>query len=289
MPDVLTPTITPTVMQNKANAIVLSNKQKVIKSDRKFRDEETKCTHCGSSHYTKNGSFQGVQRYKCKDCGRAFSDKVRKFTFSDKEKCLELYLNNMGIRKCAAIIGCSPSLIIAWIREFAGNLRRRQKANNGKLSKEDIEETLKEMANPYTHIIEMDEIYAQVGNKNNWIAVWVSFSRTAGKVMAFSVGPSIKNTFYLYYKTAESVGEIATIYTDGNYCYADCFFNVGVREKHVVAEAKSQTYRIEGVNSSIRDNLARFNRKSKRYSKKVDMLEDTLLLFFYYKRYKCSA
>jgi len=289
MPDVLTPTVTPTTMRNKANAIVLSHKQENEELSKRFHEHQVQCTHCGSSHHTKNGSFQGVQRYKCKDCGRAFSDKVRKFNYSDKEKCLELYLNNTGIRKCAAVIGCSPSLIIAWIREFAGNLRRRQKANKGKLSQEDVEQTLKEMETLGPHIIEMDEIYAQLGNKNNWMTVWVSFSRTIGKVVAFSVGHSIKNTFDLYYKTVDAVGEIATIYTDGNYCYDDCFYNVGVRDKHIVAKGKSQTYRIEGVNSSIRDNLARFNRKSKRYSRKLDMLEDTLLLFFYYKRYKCSA
>ena len=42
---------------------------------------------------------------------------------------------------------------------------------------------------------------------------------------------------------------------------------------------------IEAVNSSIRDNLARFNRKSKRFSKSYEMLEHTLLLFLHYKQY----
>jgi hypothetical protein len=43
---------------------------------------------------------------------------------------------------------------------------------------------------------------------------------------------------------------------------------------------KAQTHLIESSNSSIRDNLARFNRKSKRYSKSLDMLVITLELFF---------
>jgi IS1 family transposase len=42
---------------------------------------------------------------------------------------------------------------------------------------------------------------------------------------------------------------------------------------------------IEATNSSIRDNLARFNRKSKRYSKTFEMLDNTLLLYTYYKKF----
>ena len=52
-----------------------------------------------SINYKKNGKYKGSQRYICKDCSRSFSDKIRKFIFADKEKFLELYLNNVGIRK----------------------------------------------------------------------------------------------------------------------------------------------------------------------------------------------
>ena len=43
---------------------------------------------------------------------------------------------------------------------------------------------------------------------------------------------------------------------------------------------------IEAINSSLRDNIARMNRRTKRYSKKEDMLYNTILLFFHYKTYK---
>ena len=44
---------------------------------------------------------------------------------------------------------------------------------------------------------------------------------------------------------------------------------------------KSEKHLIESSNSSIRDNLARFNRKTKRYSKSLEMLKITLDLFLY--------
>jgi IS1 family transposase len=92
----------------------------------------------------------------------------------------------------------------------------------------------------------------------------------------------------LYYKTLKKVGKIDRIYTDGNSCYEAVFEKIGISELHIVAKGKSQTHSIESVNSSIRDNLARFNRKSKRFSRSINMLENTLLLFFQYKQYKKS-
>ena len=43
---------------------------------------------------------------------------------------------------------------------------------------------------------------------------------------------------------------------------------------------KRETHLIESLNSSIRDNLARFNRKTKRFSKTLEMLHYSLVLFF---------
>ena len=88
--------------------------------------KQPKCVHCGSTDYVKNGSYRGVQRYRCRECGRAFSDRVRKFTYDDKARCVEMCMNNTGIRKAALFMGCSSSMPVRWVREFAENLRRRQ-------------------------------------------------------------------------------------------------------------------------------------------------------------------
>jgi transposase-like protein len=109
------------------------------------------CTHCGSKHYVKNGKYKGYQRYRCNNCHRYFSDKVRKFTFADKVRAIDLLLMNTGVRNTAKIIGCSHPLIIRWIREFAGNLRRELQKSEQYLSSEQLPD-----------IIEMDEIYTRV-------------------------------------------------------------------------------------------------------------------------------
>ena len=44
-------------------------------------------------------------------------------TTDDKERFLKYYLNNVGIRKAAKFMNCSPSLLIKWLREFINNLK----------------------------------------------------------------------------------------------------------------------------------------------------------------------
>ncbi len=69
---------------------------------------EKLCTHCGSNKIIKNGSCNGIQYYKCKSCQKYLSGKARKFTYQQKAKAMDMYLNNVGIRKIAKFIGCSP-------------------------------------------------------------------------------------------------------------------------------------------------------------------------------------
>lgn len=87
----------------------------------------------------------------------------------------------------------------------------------------------------------------------------------------------------LYYKVKAQLGNIVHIFTDANSCYDLAFKRYNVPELHTMT--KAQTHLIEAVNSSIRDNLARFNRRSKRFSKSWSMLNDTLFLFFNKKQY----
>lgn len=82
----------------------------------------------------------------------------------------------------------------------------------------------------------------------------------------------------IYHLTRQAVGTIGAIFTDANSCYHIAFERLAITEPHT--QTKAQTHLIEASNSSIRDNLARFNRRSKRFSKSLEMLRITLDLFF---------
>jgi len=81
------------------------------------------CTHCGSANFKKNGMHKGVQRYQCSNCKQFFSDKLRKFSYRDKYRALDLYLNNIGVRKIAKFMKCSTATIVRWVRDAAQSLK----------------------------------------------------------------------------------------------------------------------------------------------------------------------
>ena len=86
----------------------------------------------------------------------------------------------------------------------------------------------------------------------------------------------------IYHLTKEAVGRIGVIFTDANSCYHLAFERLGISEPHI--QTKAETHLIESSNASIRDNLARFNRRTKRISKTYHMLDITLAMFFNRKR-----
>lgn len=62
--------------------------------------------------------------------------------------------------------------------------------------------------------------------------------------------------------------------TDGYEAYS----KYSISKKHTTT--KAETSLVESFNSLIRHYLARFNRKTKRYSKSFDMIGDSLILLF---------
>ena len=80
----------------------------------------------------------------------------------------------------------------------------------------------------------------------------------------------------IYKRVKEITPNISAIYTDANSCYDVVFSDLGLTN-HTMT--KRETHLIESSNSSIRDNLARFVRKSKRFSKSWEMLYKTVNLF----------
>ena len=99
------------------------------------------------------------------------------------------------------------------------------------------------------------------------------------RIIAFTIGEGLKCASKIYLKAKNKTGKILQIYSDANSCYDVAFNKLEIQESHVMT--KAETHLIESSNSSIRDNLARFNRKTKRYSKSLEMLYITLELFIY--------
>ena len=63
--------------------------------------------------------------------------------------------------------------------------------------------------------------------------------------------------------------------------YWKAYESIIPKEKHI--QSKKETFTVEGYNSLFRHFLARMRRKSKCYSKKMDMLAISILLLMHYR------
>ena len=100
-------------------------------------------------------------------------------------------------------------------------------------------------------------------NRNKVIDIVVSKTRTKGIFRPMAMRLEGKG-----YK-------VKILCTDGYEGYA----SYKLATKHIVS--KAETSLVESKNSLIRHHLARFNRKTRRYSKAIDMIMHSLLLFFH--------
>ena len=131
------------------------------------------CPRCGSTCYISHSKYihkqsgELVNLYLCKFCTKIFRDKVRKFRYADKERFLEMYLNNVGIRKSAKLLGFSPSLLVRWVKELAANLRRDLSKVQAGLA-----------SNSLLEVIELDEICTRVKKGTTSSGIGFLFSAT---------------------------------------------------------------------------------------------------------------
>ncbi|RKH74516.1 IS1 family transposase [Corallococcus sp. AB045] len=126
------------------------------------------CHHCGSPAFRKNGHSAGVQRYLCRACGRSFSANGERFSKALKAQALDMYLNNVGIRKIARFTGASPPAVLKWIRKAAQALAAQ------------LEQASAQVQEDLPDVIEMDEIYTFV--QKNSAAPSYGLLILAGKV-----------------------------------------------------------------------------------------------------------
>ena len=106
--------------------------------------------------------------------------------------------------------------------------------------------------------------------RKRWI--WLAISRTTKKILGFAVGSREKTTGrHLQEKIKDQ--ECDTYFTD----YWEAYSDFIPSNKHIMS--KKETYTIEGYNSLFRHYVARFNRKTKCYSKSDEMIVCTLNLF----------
>jgi transposase-like protein len=107
-----------------------------------------KCSKCQSEHHVKNGIVRGVQRYKCKECGRNFSIDYSQVVEKEKRRRfgLAMYLEGLGFHSIARLLNVSHVSVMNWIKKYGSELSK--------------------IRNPKpVQIMELDELHSYVGSK----------------------------------------------------------------------------------------------------------------------------
>lgn len=79
-----------------------------------------KCPNCNSKNYIKFGKYNGIQRYKCKECDKTFSKTTKSvWSYSKIEpekwvKFMELFLQKSTLRACSKILEINIRTAFIW-------------------------------------------------------------------------------------------------------------------------------------------------------------------------------
>ena len=113
--------------------------------------------------------------------------------------------------------------------------------------------------------------------------IWTAVERKKMRITAFEIGPGKSSVLR---KLINKIGEnnLKIVCTDGDFSY-DKELGMNADIKHVVS--KSETCLVDSYNSVLRYYLARLHRKTKCYSKSLQMLELSIALFLHSRELFC--
>lgn len=78
------------------------------------------CPHCGSTHFVKNGTKNGSQRYLCRECKKSFVESSGTVLFHTQKdlsvwkKYVHCMIEKYPLIKCAKICGIGKNTAFIW-------------------------------------------------------------------------------------------------------------------------------------------------------------------------------
>jgi transposase-like protein len=242
------------------------------------RDITHACPRCGSMDVWSKGSYRGVKRLKCNDCGNYFSSttgtaiyhlhKIEKW--QAYVQCME---EDLPLRQSAEKVGISLGAAFTWRHKILSSLS-------------DVE------SDHFAGIVEADEFYLRYSEKGkrgllrpphkrgneghmteaeNKFGVLVTTDRSGNK-LARAVGKSTMNKKALADALGNKIDKSAVLCTDSYKVYHGLAKREGLNHKAVSLlgkpTQKNKVYHIQTVNNlhmAIKKHLNRFNGVSSKY------------------------
>ena len=211
------------------------------------------CPHCLSAKVVKNGKKStGVQHFLCRRCEKQFQYDYLYQGADPREKArmTRCLIHGSGIRDTAKICSTSTRTVI------------KQLIDTGKFVKTKWRPRQKRY-----YCVQIDDMWAFAGSKQKKGWIFYATCPQTGEILAVTMGKrSVKQLDSLMAQLRALQIEIEYYCTDG----FEGFKNRFKCYKHVVG--KKYTKYIEGCNTNVRAKLARLQRRSTKFSKKVECL-----------------
>ena len=211
-----------------------------------------KCKTCKGECKKDGKQSNGIQKYRCKKCGRYQQSKYRSQVNNEQLKAF--LKEGLGIRSISRLMSISPSTVIRKVITIAAQ----------------IEQPKLTIGQEY----EVDELCTYIGNKNRkrWVAY--SLRRDTKTVVNFAIGSRTKKTIIQVIDTL-LLSQAKMIYTDKLNIYRSIIpIKIHQTKKYSINH-------IERKNLSLRTHLKRLNRRTICYSKSLLMLSACLKIYFW--------
>lgn len=213
------------------------------------------CPSCVSHRIIKNAiNATGKQNYKCKACGRQFVLDPLKSPIGKTTKALidRLLLERISLAGIARATGVSPSWLQAYVNDKYRNVSQEVDVSHktaGRL------------------VLQCDELWSFVGNKENKQWVWLALDRDTREIVGVYIGRRDAAAAQALWASLPAVyRENAVSYTD----FWEAYRTAIPAERHrAVGKGSGQTNPIERFNGTLRQRVSRLVRKALSFSKNL--------------------
>lgn len=219
------------------------------------------CPHCHSTKVVKNGKKRtGMQNFLCRPCGKQFQYAYF-YQGSNplvKSQVKSSLLHGSGIRDCYKVFGVSYQTTLNMI------LSEGKRVN------------LTPQRKHYERV-QIDEMYSFVGKKDKKVWIFYAYAPQTKEILAVTMGKrSRKQLQSLLVQLKNLRIEIDFYCTDKFKAFKEVlpYYNRLIGKKF--------TKNIEGINTLIRSKIARFHRRTTKFSKKLTIQWFLMKIFISY-------
>jgi transposase-like protein len=94
--------------------------------------EIMKCRNCGSENSIKYGKRDGIQCYRCKNCGFQFTKETERHTENEALLAVSLYSLGFSYRAVEKLMYVSRQTVFRWVRDYS--LSRGRAPDTGEIA-----------------------------------------------------------------------------------------------------------------------------------------------------------